>query len=225
MIIPEIFLPQLISLMNFSIRFIYLSALATCLAQVSTAEYTAKPNIVLIYADDLGKYDLEFYSEKDHDLTPNIDRLFREGASFSDAYSPAALCAPSRIGLMSGRYPASLGSFEVAPGSPMQYGFAGWEIAEMTPPENSMQLPSSKVLPEYLRDLGYTNGFVGKWHMQPMPVDRGFSYAVETRNVNRGGSHMQSVQARSSDGDTPKVGERSDEYELRKSLDFLESVR
>jgi arylsulfatase A-like enzyme len=207
--------------------FLTLALLQTAVFSSATGEPTTspeRPNFVLIYTDDLGKYDLEFYSEKTHDLTPNIDRLFKEGTTFSDAYAPAPLCAPSRVGLLSGRYPASVGAFEVAHGSPTQHRFADWSQTPLTPPENNLYLPETRTLPEYMKDLGYHTGFVGKWHIQSPALSRGFEYAVETRNVIPGGSHLQAVQVRSSEGDAPKTGERSDQFELRKSLDFIRSV-
>lgn len=67
----------------------------------------AKPNIIYINADDLGVMDVEFNNPKYK--TPNIDRLRAEGMLFAEAYAPAANCAPSRAGVMSGQYGPRLG--------------------------------------------------------------------------------------------------------------------
>jgi hypothetical protein len=62
-----------------------------------------KPNILLIYADDLGYGDVSCYGAK-RLLTPNVDRLAREGLRFTDAYAPAATCTPSRYAMLTGQY-------------------------------------------------------------------------------------------------------------------------
>ena len=72
-----------------------------------------RPSIVLIYADDLGYSDLSCYGNGYHE-TPHIDRLMRDGSSVcTQAYSNAPLCAPSRIGLLTGRHCARAGCYEV----------------------------------------------------------------------------------------------------------------
>ena len=65
---------------------------------------TVKPNIVLIFADDLGYGDLGCYGATKL-KTPNLDKLAAEGRRFTDAHSASAVCSPSRYGLMTGRYP------------------------------------------------------------------------------------------------------------------------
>src|SRR5688572_14691341 len=77
------------------------------------AQAPAKPNIVLILADDLGYGDLGCYGATEG-ITPNIDRLAAEGRRFTDGYSCAPLCSPARAGLMTGRYPQRFG-FEFNP--------------------------------------------------------------------------------------------------------------
>src|SRR5690349_24477694 len=62
------------------------------------------PNIVLILADDLGWGDLGSYGQKNW-KTPHLDRMAAEGARLTSFYSPAAVCAPSRAALLTGRYP------------------------------------------------------------------------------------------------------------------------
>eukprot|EP01034_Spumella_vulgaris_P003477 gene3477-4472_t len=67
-----------------------------------------KPNIILIVADDLGKFDLSVYGNT-FIQTTNIDRLAKEGALFTDGYATASVCSPSRAGLMTGRYQQRFG--------------------------------------------------------------------------------------------------------------------
>src|SRR3954468_23554744 len=65
----------------------------------------AKPNIVILLADDMGYGDPRCFNPQSKIATPNIDRLAREGIRFTDAHAPGPLCHPSRYGLMTGRYP------------------------------------------------------------------------------------------------------------------------
>ena len=64
-----------------------------------------RPNIIYIMADDMGYADLACYGRKDYQ-TPNLDKLASEGIKFTQAYSGAALCTPTRASFMTGRYPA-----------------------------------------------------------------------------------------------------------------------
>jgi len=102
---------------------------------------TQPPNIVLILADDLGYGDLGCYSPQSKIPTPNLDRLAREGMRFTDAHAPAAVCVPSRYGLMTGQYPFRPrgGSGSIAPG-------------RMT-------------IASLLKKHGYATAMIGKWHL------------------------------------------------------------
>ena len=82
-----------------------------CLAAVSGAVAASKPNIVYINADDLGVMDVGFNNEIYN--TPNIDKLRGEGMLFTEAYAPAANCAPSRACVMSGQYGPRHGVYTV----------------------------------------------------------------------------------------------------------------
>ena len=70
---------------------------------VSASRERIRPNVLLLVADDLGEYDLSFYGNSPIE-TPNIDALARQGVSFTNAYATAAICAPSRAALLTGRY-------------------------------------------------------------------------------------------------------------------------
>ena len=63
-----------------------------------------RPNILFIMADDMGYGDVGCYNPQSKIPTPNMDRLAREGVRFSDAHSPAAVCTPTRYGVLTGRY-------------------------------------------------------------------------------------------------------------------------
>jgi arylsulfatase A-like enzyme len=118
------------------------------------------PNIIIILTDDQGYADLSVseYSEN-YVNTPNIDKLVRSGVFFSDAYTSGNVCSPTRAGLMTGRYQQRMGIYTA------QEGGKGVPLNE-------------KMIPQYLKQLGYVSGAFGKWHMGISsiynPINRGF---------------------------------------------------
>ena len=107
----------------------------------------AKPNIVLIYADDLGYGDLGCYGASAIP-TPHLDRLAAGGLRFTAAYATSSTCTPSRYALLTGNYPWRKKGNEILPGD-----------AAMVIP------PGSTTVASILRDAGYRTGVVGKWHL------------------------------------------------------------
>ena len=107
----------------------------------------AKPNILLIYIDDLGWGDVGCYGAKAV-KTPNVDRLASEGLRFTDGHCTSATCTPSRYALMTGEYPWRKRGTGVLPGD------AGLVLE-----------PEHGTLPLTLRSAGYATGAVGKWHL------------------------------------------------------------
>ena len=83
-------------------------ALAISIAWPSAAQAAkrdAHPNIIFVMADDMGYGDLQSYNPESKIETPHLARLAKEGRRFTDAHAPAAVCVPTRYGLMTGRYP------------------------------------------------------------------------------------------------------------------------
>ncbi len=135
-----------------------------------------KPNIVFIYADDLGYGDLGCYGSKAV-RTPNIDRLAREGLAFTDCYACNALCSPSRFGLLTGRYPQRSGlDFPLWEGRKGKLGFRAAKqlghffsklgLADMGKESNINGIPAGEItIAEGLREAGYRTCAIGKWHV------------------------------------------------------------
>lgn len=189
---------------------------------VAAALHAAPPegsvNIVLIYADDLGWSDLGCYGNTYHQ-TPNIDALVQSGMRFTQAYSDAPLCAPSRVALLSGRSSVRQGCFEVIDGRYLNE--VDPEEMKVMPPENHLRLPSdTPTLAELLRQNGYRCGLFGKWHVgSEQPSERGFGDYVVLKN----GSHWDaSMSFLRQSGGYPAAQGYSSDYLNRCALQFLD---
>lgn len=116
----------------------------------------SRPNIVFIAADDLGYGDLSGYGRADY-RTPVLDRLAAEGTRFTQAYSIAPVCTPTRVGFMTGRYPA-------------RHRVGLQEPLTLSPEHSEMGLdPRHPTVPSLLKNQGYTNALYGKWHLGVKP--------------------------------------------------------
>ncbi|SMO73722.1 sulfatase family protein [Fodinibius sediminis] len=146
---------------------IMMSFLGSCNTENQSNEGdSSNPNIVILFADDMGYGDVGAYNKESRISTPHIDRLARGGMRFMDAHAPGAVCHPSRYGLLTGRYPFRT-DVSVWPHKPVI-------------DENRMTVAS------LLQSEGYRTAMVGKWHLgfdesggysEPLPggpVDRGF---------------------------------------------------
>ena len=142
--LPSIFI--LLFVMNFSV-----------LAQDGLLK---KPNIILIFMDDIGYGDLTAYGGIGYKM-PNIDKLADEGMRFTNFYSAQAICSASRAGILTGCYPNRIG----ISGALFPYSKIGISSEEET-------------IPEILKTKGYATGMVGKWHLgeaeQFLPLQHGF---------------------------------------------------
>jgi arylsulfatase A-like enzyme len=141
--------------------------LIVLLLTTSLSASSSSPNIILIYADDLGYGDLGCYGSKVND-TPHLDTLAAQGMRFTQYYSASSVCSPSRGALLSGCYPPRIG-FDVFNKGRAWVLFPGY--AEGFHPEEVL-------LPEILKSKGYATAHVGKWHCgdQPehLPTRHGF---------------------------------------------------
>ena len=116
-----------------------------------------KPNIILIFIDDMGWPAVSCYGNR-WIKTGNIDRLAREGMRFTDAYVTPQ-CTPSRASLLTGQHTARNKMWHVI-------GYYGYPFAKVTEPEYRLQLPrETYTLGKALKDNGYRTALLGKWHL------------------------------------------------------------
>jgi len=139
----------------------------------------ARPNIVFIFADDLGWKDVGYQSDGIFE-TPNIDRLATEGMVFTNAYASAGNCAPSRACLLSGTYTPRHEVYAVA-----STNRGPKEKMRLVPVPNKGGLPKSNItLAEALKGAGYATGHFGKWHLDgpggAKPSSQGFDSTFDS---------------------------------------------
>lgn len=152
---------------------------ALLLAPLTHGATVKKPNIILFLIDDLGWRDLGCQGSSFYQ-TPNIDRLAKEGARFTEAYAACAVCSPTRAALLTGKYPARLLLTDWLPSG-------RWNPrAKRREGRLVRGLPVEEVtLAEALRENGYRTASIGKWHLgsEPfsLPQHHGF-------DVNIGGN-------------------------------------
>ncbi len=130
-------------------------------------------NIIYINADDLGVMDVGFMGCKEYN-TPNLDRMAAEGMVFTEAYAPAANCAPSRACVISGQYGGRHGVYTV--GTSERGKSAD---RKLIPTRNKMHLPEENVtMAEALKAGGYKTIHLGKWHLGEDPTTQGFDINI-----------------------------------------------
>lgn len=160
-----------------------LAILSFCGSIPSAIAAEKRPNVVFIFADDLGYGDLGCYGATKL-KTPNIDKLAAEGRKFTDAHSASAVCTPSRYGLLTGQYP-----FRADNGNGL------WGPAPTTSP--LLIDPDTLTIADIFKSSGYDTAAIGKWHLgfgkgtnnwqeplRPGPQDLGFDYYFGMPVVN-----------------------------------------
>ncbi|WMI65095.1 arylsulfatase [Aestuariibaculum sp. YM273] len=167
---------------------------SVALVSCSKEKKNIPPNIVIIYADDMGYGDLNIQNPNSKIPTPNLDNLAKEGMRFTDAHSSSGICSPSRYALLTGKYHWRSNHFGVV----QAFGAPFFKASDVT-------------LPQVLKAKAYTTACIGKWHLgwnwkfkhdsinsnrvlpedidwnQPVkggPLDRGFDYYFGDGTIN-----------------------------------------
>lgn len=154
-------------------KFLVLTVFSVAYFSVFVSYGQSKPNIVIIYTDDLGVGDISANGATKV-KTPNIDRIANQGLRFTNAYATAATCTPSRFSLLTGKYAWRKAGTNIAPGD-----------AALIIPTNEESMPGM------LQKAGYQTAVVGKWHLglgpaggpnwnseiKPGPLEIGFNYS------------------------------------------------
>ncbi|MGV3687219.1 MAG: sulfatase family protein [Daejeonella sp.] len=156
-----------------SFSFVFVIFVAFCCLEAHAQKITAKPNIVIIYTDDLGYGDISANGAT-RVKTPNIDQMARQGLRFTNAYATSATCTPSRFSFLTGKYAWRKANTGIAPG------------------DAALIIPTDiEILPRMLQKSGYQTAVVGKWHLglgpqggpdwnseiKPGPLEIGFNYS------------------------------------------------
>ena len=150
---------------------------------------TTPPNVIIILVDDMGYADVGCYGSVYYE-TPNIDRLAASGMRFTNAYAASAVCSPTRVSILTGRYPTRLGITDwIRPLAGQNWTEEQVRAAPeyATNPKRKLHTPTNPrwmehdeiTIAELLKQRGYATGFVGKWHLGPegwFPEDQGFDF-------------------------------------------------
>lgn len=136
-------------------------------AVTNAEEAPPKPNVVLLFTDDMGWGDTASYGHP-YIQTPAIDELAAEGQRWTDFYVPSPVCSPSRGALLTGK-------------QPLRTGLYGAKFAVMFPGDKHYGMPAEELtLAEGLKSVGYATGIFGKWHLgdapEFLPTRHGFDY-------------------------------------------------
>ncbi|MDO6518133.1 sulfatase family protein [Zobellia uliginosa] len=130
-------------------KLLYLALILAPLVPCASQTTTELPNIVVVFADDLGYGDVGYMNPKSKIKTPNIDQIAEQGISFTDAHSASAVCSPSRYGLLTGRY-----AWRTKLKKSVLWGYSSPLI-----PTNRLTIASM------LKEKGYHTACIGKWHL------------------------------------------------------------
>lgn len=156
-------------------RIFFVTIFSLPLIACSLEKNIQPPNVILVFIDDMGWADFSCFGNMDAQ-TPNIDRLASEGLSFEQFYVNSPICSPSRVAISTGTYPQrwNITSYLAHRDKNAERGMANWLD------------PQAPMLARSLREVGYTTGHFGKWHMggqrdvtdAPAIMDYGFEESL-----------------------------------------------
>jgi len=175
-------------------------------AGAALAQGRRKPNIIFLFADDLGWGDLGCYGNP-HIKTPNLDKLAAQGTLFTQFYVNSPVCSPSRTGFMTGQYPARH----------RIHGHLADEAMNARRGMPNFLDPKVPNLPRMLRGAGYATAHYGKWHLgngegAPLPEAYGLD---DSRTVNSNGKGWEEER-------DPWFRARSTRYIIDETIRFIE---
>lgn len=201
----------------------FLSVLGLCIGLLpacllSDSGSVPRPNIILIFIDDLGWRDIGCYGNSVVE-TPRIDQLASEGLRFTDFYAAGTVCSPTRCAVQSGQNQARIGITDFISGH--------WRPFErVITPRPTMALPHDTVtIAESLRAVDYETGYIGKWHLGNGPAfqpdHHGYDFAAVINGPHLPGKfkvpgHPELV---------PKPGQYRTDFEADLSIDFIKKNR
>jgi arylsulfatase A len=193
-----------------------------------------KPNIVILFADDLGITDLGCYGKEHGNTyheTPHIDQLAQQGMLFTDAYAASPVCSPTRASILTGKYPARLRLTDFLPGQ-IQPQFKRVKTAQ---PEQQFLPPKEVTFAQALKEGGYSTWFFGKWHLgKGQPTDFGFEqefgaqqseanrfYPFKKKQKNIGGAGGDTITDVFTDKAAELIGKRREQWDNGDKKPFL----
>lgn len=190
--------------------------LVSCQSKKNVLE-TEKPNIIIIYTDDMGIGDLSCYNSG-WVQTPNIDKLASEGLKFNNYYTASPVCSPSRVAITTGIFPTQLGINTFLEKRKNNAKYEQFDFLD----------PSNPSMARVLKKVGYKTGHIGKWHMgggrdvddAPQITEYGFDEYVTTYEGPDPDQLLTSTNWIWSESDSIKRWERT-AYFVDKTLDFL----
>jgi arylsulfatase A-like enzyme len=146
------------------------------------------PNVIFLLADDLGQRDLGCYGSTFYE-TPNLDRLAKEGACFTQGYAACPVCSPTRAAVQTGRWPQRTGITDYI-GSPLKPELWKRNTLLLPAPYQDRLAHEEVSLAEMMKTAGYSTFFAGKWHLGMegwYPEDQG--YEINMGGVEKGGPY------------------------------------
>lgn len=185
--------------------------------RTNTSKDKSRPNVILIYVDDMGYSDINTYGGK-YAPTPNIDRIGQDGIIFSQYYTACPISSPSRVGVTTGMYPTKWGITTFLNDRQSNYRNAS----------NDYLLQEAPTLARSMKAAGYATGHFGKWHMgggrdvkdEPKIPSYGFDEFNSTWESPEPDPLLTATDWIWSDRDSIKRWERT-AYFVDKTLDFL----
>ncbi|MCL2709240.1 MAG: sulfatase [Planctomycetaceae bacterium] len=180
---------------------------------------TTQPNVIIFLADDLGAMDIGANNPNTFYETPNVDRLATEGINFTQGYAACCVCSPTRLSMMTGKYPARTGATD-------WFSSNRSERFNPAPLHNRMELDEFTIAKAF-REAGYKTAHIGKWHLGPTPE---FWAENQGFDVNIGGFSQGSPPSWVSPYRNPRLedgpeGEFLTERLAQEAVDFIKKTK